>query len=577
MRLTCGVTTLSILAPTPQEWPMSGLSRRHLIAALAAASASGSLLARPARASASQAPGNGVNPVFAHGVASGDPLQDRVILWTRVTPRRPEDEIEVRWRVASDPRMRREVCKGSFTTDIRRDFTVKVDVEDLEPGRTYYYRFESRGARSPVGRTRTLPRGRVDAARIAFASCSNYPFGYFNAYARIAQRADLDLVLHLGDYIYEYERANPYRNPRILGQRDSIPENEIITLTDYRLRHAQYKGDVDLQEAHRQHPFVCVWDDHEVANDAWRDGAENHDPQSEGEWSVRRRMAIRAYNEWMPIRSAGLADAVIYRSFRFGDLADLLMLDTRIHGRDLQAAFKGGVAAIPANDPVINDATRTLLGFDQEQWLYARLSESKQRGATWRLLGQQVMMAQLSQTFGNSFLNPDQWDGYRPARERLYSHLRDHYIDNVVVMTGDIHSSWGHDLVSNPWAQGSYDPATGRGVLGVEFVTPAVSSPGPLGEFPDPALLAQLYGGFPLLAPHTRYVEFVRRGYTLLDIDRERVQGEFWHVDTIDQRTGNQVLARALVDEAGKNGLKAASGASSARAAPDPAPDSIED
>jgi alkaline phosphatase D len=557
---------------------MSGLSRRELIAALAAASASSAALAPAAFASDRQAPRGSRNPVFAHGVASGDPLQDRVILWTRVTPGRWEDEVQVRWRVASDPRMRREVCKGSFTTDIRRDFTVKVDVEDLEPGRTYYYRFESRGARSPVGRTKTLPRGRVDAARIAFASCSNFPFGYFNAYARIAERADLDLVLHLGDYIYEYERANAYRNPRILGQRDSIPENEIVTLTDYRQRHAQYKGDMDLQEAHRQHPFVCVWDDHEITNDAWRDGAENHDPQAgEGEWSVRKRAAIRAYNEWMPIRSAGLADAEIFRSFRFGNLADLMMLDTRIHGRDLQAAFKGGVAEIAANDPTINDANRTLLGFDQEQWLYTRLSASKQRGSTWRLIGQQVMMAQLSQTFGRSFLNPDQWDGYLPARERLYAHLRDNYIDNVVVMTGDIHSSWGHDLVSNPWAPGSYDPATGRGVLGVEFVTPAVSSPGPLGENPPAALLAQLYGGFPILAPHTRYVEFVQRGYTLLDIDHERVQGEFWHVDTIDQRTGNQVLGRALVDVAGQNGLKVASSASAARTAADPAPESADD
>jgi alkaline phosphatase D len=559
---------------------MHGLSRRDLIAALVAASATGVALSRPVLATDGGARGRprGNNPVFAHGVASGDPLQDRVILWTRVTPARPGDELEVRWRVARDPQMRREVCKGSFRTDIRRDFTVKVDVEDLEPGCTYYYRFESRGTRSPVGRTRTLPQGRIDAARLAFVSCSNFPFGYFNAYARIAERADLDLVLHLGDYIYEYERDNAYRNPRILGQRDSVPENEIVTLTDYRLRHAQYKGDPDLQEAHRQHPFVCVWDDHESANDAWRDGAENHDPDAgEGEWSVRKRAAVRAYNEWMPIRSQGLADATIYRAFRFGNLADLVMLDTRLHGRDLQAAFKGQAQEIAANDPTINDAGRTLLGFDQEAWLYGRLSASQQRGATWRLVGQQVMMGQLSQTFGASYLNPDQWDGYLPSRARLYAHLRDNNIDNLVVMTGDIHSSWGHDLVDNPWAPGSYDPATGRGVRGVEFVTPAVSSPGPLGENPPPAQLAQLNALFPRLAPHTRYVEFVKRGYVLLDIDRERVQGEFWHVDTIDQRSGGQALGQTLVDVAGQNGLKPGPGASPARPAPDPAPSSAED
>jgi len=356
-----------------------------------------------------------------------------------------------------------------------------------------------------------------------------------------------------------------------------------VTLTDYRERHAQYKGDPDLQEAHRQHPFVCVWDDHESANDAWRDGAENHDPDAgEGEWSVRKRAAIRAYNEWMPVRSQGLEDASIYRSFRLGKLLDLIMLDTRLHGRDLQAAFKGQTAEIAANDPTINDPTindpnRTLLGFDQETWLYGKLSASQQRGATWRLIGQQVMMGQLSQTFGQSFLNPDQWDGYLPARARLYAHLRDNNIDNVVVTTGDIHSSWGHDLVDNPWAPRTYNPATGQGVRGVEFVTPAVTSPGPLGENPPQALLTQLYGAFPLLAPHTRYVEYVKRGYVLLDIDKERVQGEFWHLDTIDQRSSVQTLGKALVNVAGQNGLKPATSASPARSAADPAPDLMED
>jgi alkaline phosphatase D len=546
---------------------MSRHSRRDFLAAFAAASAAALPAAAVAGRGEERRPDR-PRPTFAHGVASGDPLQDRVILWTRVTPRRPDDEVEGRWRVARDPAMRHEVARGAFATDISRDFTVKIDVADLAPGSVYYYRFETRGVRSPVGRTKTLPRGRTDSLRLAFVSCSNYPYGYFNAYARIAERADLDLVLHLGDYLYEY-KVGEYANPRIAGQRDVVPDREIVALTDYRLRHAQYKTDPDLQEVHRQHPFVCVWDDHESTNDSWKDGAENHDPdQGEGEWEVRKRAAIRAYNEWMPIRSRGLADDRIWRSFRYGNLADLIMLDTRLHGRDLQAAFKGGVPEIPANDPTVSDPNRTLLGFDQEQWLNERLSTSRARGAPWRLIGQQVMMAQLSFTRGATYLNPDQWDGYRPARERLYEYVRGSSIDGVVVMTGDIHSSWAHDLASNPWGA---DYAARRGIVGVEFVAPAVSSPGPLGEFPTPQQLAPLQA-LPLLAPHTKYAELVRRGYVLLDVTRDRVQGEFWHVDTIDRRSTGEVFARALYTEAGSPGLQVATGPSMPRSAADPAP-----
>lgn len=518
--------------------------------------------------------GQGAAPVrFLHGVASGDPLHDRVILWTRLTPRRVDDEIDGRWRVARDPRMRRICGSGSFKTDFTRDFTVKIDADRLDPDTTYYYQFESRGARSVIGRTRTLPIGRVESVRMAFVSCSNYPFGYFNAYAHIARRHDLAFVLHLGDYLYEYAQSE-YANPALAGLRDVQPTNEIVSLLDYRARHALYKSDPDLQEAHRQHPFICVWDDHESANDAYRDGAENHNPlQGEGEWETRKRHAIRAYNEYMPIRSQGRFDGTIFRRFRIGTLADLVMLDTRLYGRDKQAGFKTGQADLPINDPTIADANRTLLGFDQEHWLERQLFASNVRDATWRVLGQQVMMAQLSATFGGTIINPDQWDGYAPARQRLFDHLRDHSIRNNVVLTGDIHSAWCNDLTDSPWDPTRYSPTNSNNVRAVEFVCPAVTSPGPI---PDPTIADVTAAQLRFVSPHMKYVDLYRRGYGLLDLNRERAQGEIYHVSTVDERGGAERMAAAFVSQAGDNALVAAGSAAPAPAiAPEPAPEQI--
>lgn len=540
------------------------LNRRDFIAALAAAG-----LASPVLAGSAVAGPGGRKPAFLHGVASGDPLQDRVILWTRVTPARLAGSVAVQWRIATDRSLRNPVAAGAVVTDPRRDFTVKIDATGLAPGRTYYYGFRCEGVDSPLGRTRTLPAGTAEALRFAFVSCSNFPYGYFNAYRRIAERHDLNFVLHLGDYLYEYPQGG-YANPLLAGLRDVVPKNEIVTLDDYRMRHALYKTDPDLQELHRQHPMICVWDDHESANDAWRDGAENHNPEAgEGEWSVRRAAAMRAYHEYLPIRMAAQNPGRIYRRFEFGELADLVMLDTRLHGRDLQAAFKGA-QALPMNDPTIIDASRSLLGFDQEAWLYESLSGSQARGARWRFLGQQVMMAQLAApgTNGTTTLNPDQWDGYAPSRGRLFRHLIDNYIDNTVVLTGDIHSAWCNDLASNPWDADSYDPATGRGVVGVEFVSPAVTSPGPIPEAEQAVPTAAFLRA---TSPHLKYVDLYRRGYMLVDADAERVQGEVWHVQTVDARNPGETLSAAFVNLAGANGLRPAVAPTPSREEFDPA------
>jgi alkaline phosphatase D len=535
------------------------VSRRSFLAAALALAASRGGLAGGLRR------GNS----FDHGVASGDPLHDRVIIWSRLTPKSWEHAVAVEWRVARDPQMRQVVAKGRVETDILRDFTVKVDVTGLEPAQTYYYRFSAHGARSVIGRTRTLPRD-AQAARLAMVSCSNLPAGLFNVYALIARRADLDAVLHLGDYLYEY-RNGAFGDGTALG-RVPVPDREILSLVDYRQRHAQYKLDADLQAAHQQHPFICVWDDHEFANNTWKDGADNHNPdKGEGDWTARKQAAVRAYFEWMPIREwAQPSEVRIYRQFRWGNLADLLMLDTRVHGRDQQSRARsaGPEVGYPANDPVANDPARSLLGFDQEEWLTENLSRSRADDVTWRLLGQQVLMAQLSLTRGQSLLNFDVWDGYAAARRRLFDAVRDRQIDNLVVLTGDIHSSWANELTENPWDPAAYDPATGRGVLGVEFATPAVSSPG----VSDPVVASQRAERYRRMSPHMKYVELHKRGYVLLDIDRVRVQGEFWHVATVDAPSRAESLAAAFVNEAGANRLLPVTTASPGRRDIDPAP-----
>lgn len=493
---------------------------------------------------------------FLHGVASGDPLDDRVVLWTRVTgDAGAPHTVVVAWVVAKDARFTKVVASGVTSTDESVDFTVKVDPSDLDAGTTYYYRFRALGHDSPIGRARTAPRGNLARARLAVVSCSNYPYGYFNAYAALAGRADLDAVIHLGDYLYEYANGS-YGDGAPLG-RAPVPDHEILTLADYRARHAQYKTDTDLQEAHRQHPFIAVWDDHEVANDAWQNGAENHQPD-EGDFQERKAAAIQAYFEWMPIRAEKRdGRGRVYRSFHYGKLFDLIMLDTRNAGRDEQPAD-------PCDVTTITDPNRQLLGQEQEAWFFAELDRSQRRGTRWRLLGQQIMFGQLVNILapGGCIFNPDQWDGYAAARARVLNKLSEGGIDNVVVLTGDIHSSWGNDLTATPFDATKYDPATGRGSLAVELVTPAVTSPG----IDDATQAAQFGGAIRATHPHVRYVDLFHRGYALLDVTRERVQCEWYHVATIKERNTAETLANSLQVKSGTNPLVPATTPSTPRA-----------
>jgi alkaline phosphatase D len=497
------------------------------------------------------------SPVFRHGIASGDPLADRVMLWTRITTARP-DWVDVRWSVATDSGMTRIVARGEGRTGAARDFTVKVDVVGLSPATPYYYRFEAEGARSVIGRTRTLPQGPVSRIRLGVVSCSNYPWGYFNAYAALAVRADLDAIVHLGDYIYEYANAQ-YGDGTKYG-RIPAPNREIVALADYRQRHAQYKADPDSQEIHRQHPFIVIWDDHEFANNTWRGGAENHDPdQGEGEWYVRRNAAVQAFYEWMPIREdAQVLSPRIYRTLRFGNLADLVLLDTRLVGRDEQAQ-RNDVAAIDAPG-------RSLLGAAQEQWLHGELLESKRAGIRWQILGQQVMFAPQSVP-GTPASNTDAWDGYRAARDRVFDMIEQTKVDSLAVLTGDVHSNWAFDVPRRPFDD--YVAASGRGSLAIEFAGTSITSPSNLGAGPNgEKQLADLRAKH----PHLHYADGRYRGYYIVDLTRERLQADFYAVKTVESRTRDERFVKGFAAPAGAMHLTEQQSPAPSPTAAEPAP-----
>ncbi|MEY3041469.1 MAG: hypothetical protein RLZZ174_551 [Pseudomonadota bacterium] len=524
------------------------VTRRHLLRS-SAASLTLPLLGACAAPLAPRASKTG-RKVFLHGVASGDPGQRSIVLWTRATPQSPVATLSVAWTFYADPQGTRPLRRGELSTHGERDWTAKVLVDGLEPGRTYYYQFTCQGEASPLGRTRTLPGPGVQHLRIAYTSCSHWLFGYFNAYGAMAKRDDLDLVLHLGDYIYEYGNGE-YGDGEALGRRHQ-PDREIVSLADYRTRYALYRTDDDLQELHRQHPIVVIWDDHETANNSWKGGAQNHGPD-EGSWPARKASAVRAWHEWLPTREAqSPGDAQIWRTFRFGNLLDLTMLDTRLYGRDQEAAS-------PKDQAVIQDPTRSLLGPAQEHWLFDGLRRSKADGVSWRILGQQVMFGQLGGYGDTPILNTDQWDGYPHARNRLLDVLEGGKIDNVAVLTGDIHSSWAMDIARAPFGD-AYNPDTGRGSLAVEFVTPSVTSP-----FLTDRKAAEARAAQGLEAhPHMRFIDLFHKGYVLLDITPERLQGEFWHLATITEKRLEERLAAAYLTARGENRLQRASGPSAA-------------
>ncbi len=470
---------------------------------------------------------------FYHGVASGDPLPDRVILWTRITTSALTENVT--WQIATDVNFNNVVNSGVVTTDDTKDFTVKVDAAGLQANTWYYYRFNGQGKYSITGRTRTAPTTGVTNLRFAVLSCSNLPNGYFHAYRNIVDKNEVDAVLHLGDYIYEYKTNSAVPNDTT---RKHEPDNEILTLADYRMRHSQYKLDADLRECHRQFPFICVWDDHETTNNSWKGGADNHTQGTEGNWYDRKGFGIKAYFEWMPLRPISPTnDSSIYRTLSFGNLADVIMVDTRLEGRDEQAP---GILVSPTH-PIIKDSTRSLFGAPQLTWFNDQLKNST---ATWKIVGNQVMVAPL--TINALIVNPDQWDGYPFDRKKVFDNILGNDIKNVVFLTGDIHTSWANDV---PYDRSIYNPSTGAGSAAVEFVCTSVTSGS---EINVSAGIVQSAN------PHMKYIDLSKRGYVLLDITASRTQGDWIHVSDITKKSFTASVSASWAVNLGERFLRMA-------------------
>lgn len=541
--------------------------RRTLLKQALTAAASAPLLA--CTTSTSSRP---YSKTFAHGVASGDPLQEKAIIWTRVSGF--SSEVSVNWQLALDDQFQTVFKSGVINTDANKDFTCKVDVVGLTPDTRYYYRFTAGAQESPVGRFRTLAFDDVAQAKLGLVSCSNYSFGYFNVYRHLAERDDLDAIYHAGDYIYEYESGG-YDSPKAADMgRQTIPVNEVVSLTDYRLRHAQYKSDPDLQAVHARHAFICSWDDHEVANDSYLQGAENHN-DGEGTWQARKEAALQAYFEWMPVREPDKNAAHNFRSFQFGSLFSLIVLETRLSGRDKALSYAEDLPYIAVNgseqgrpdvkrfkNEILNDPDRHMIGADQEKWFGEELQRSAQTGANWQVIGNQTIMANvLAPDMVKHFsaeeissliprarqfaefsalglpYNLDAWDGYPEARKRLLSLMLAH-ANNTVVLTGDTHNAWANDIT---------DPDSGINVA-AEVAVSSVTSPGVSDVL---NIDGERFGRMiQSTNKNVRYTNTADRGYVVITITPEQFRADYHFVNTILSTRSSQRLEQSITVDA---------------------------
>ncbi len=507
--------------------------------------------------------------VFQHGVASGDPSADGIVLWTRVTGGHRRQI--VRWALATDPGMQAVVQSGRVITHDGVDRTVKIQLSGLLPGVTYYYRFETRDAKSPVGRTRTLPRGSLQTLGIALVSCSNYPFGYFNVYDAIANDDQVEFVLHLGDYLYEY--GDPGYGSAMgarLGRRHE-PAHETVSLDDYRTRHAQYKADADSQAMHAAHPLIPVWDDHESANNPWRGGAQNHQAPAEGDWGTRRAASLRAYYEWMPIRNPrpGADPSAYWRTMEFGDLATLITLETRHTARSRQIDYADHLPHLKTKQDiarfvrdVLGDPHRQMISAEMEADLRNGLAAARAAGHPWRLIGNQTPMARLRAPrlegvdlaaadgyqplseprrrqlamLGQLRLPPflDDWSGYSAARQRFYELAQAVNVRDLLVLTGDSHSFWTNQLFDD-----------NNVAMGLELGTTGVTSPSGYERFTAATAnrLEQLIAD---ASSEVIWTENSARGYIRLALAPEQVRADFMRVSTITSSNYDVAVLRSV-------------------------------
>ena len=516
-----------------------------------------STLLLPAACSKPDDPGVS-NISFAHGVASGDPDRESVVIWTRVSGMGEPAGVE--WQVARDTAFSEIAASGRAIASADRDYTVKVVAENLAPGESYFYRFVVDGKASPTGRTKTLSDGHMERLVIAVASCSNYPFGYFNAYEAIADDPDIDVVAHLGDYIYEYSEDGYGGETGRRLNRVHQPRHEILSLQDYRTRHAQYKSDEGSRAMHGRHPLIVIWDDHESANNPWMEGAENHQVD-EGDWFDRRSASLQAFFEWMPVRDPlpGQPMEKYWRHYRFGDLASIVTLESRHTGRSKQIEWGDLNRFESADDAeafyrnVVGADDRNFLSTEMEAFLAASLRESVEANRRWRIIGNQSVMARRraprlddpwfdtlraeldgagrrtldsSRQVGalNAVVDLDAWNGYPVARERFYDIAKDASVTDLLVISGDSHSYWANAL---------YDD--GGQSMGVELGTTGITSPRGLLSLGHEGL-----GRYDVLMAETnREVVWTNgnyNGFVRLEIDHEGARVDYVTMTNIETR-----------------------------------------
>ncbi len=477
---------------------------------------------------------------FYFGVASGDPLPNSVVIWTKIIPQSLESQ-SVEWEIATDTLMQNIVQSGQVTTDSTTAFTVKVDVGKLTPGTYYFYRFKHKGIYSPIGRTKTAPDGDPSMLRFIVVSCADYQGGYYNAFGDIAKRRGVDAVVHLGDYIYEYGVWRGGRKRMMKNRvRQHIPEHTCTTLKDYRTRYGQYRLDQQLSEAHRLHPFIVIWDDHEIANNTSVTGPGGRNVQN---WDRQQADARQAYFEWMPIRDNEKRSIV--RKFSYGSLAEMWMLDGRLEGRSPQA--KG------MDDPDLPSIERHMLGAEQTEWM---LSGVKNSNAKWKILGNQVIFSKLndSKVFDRRpEIRMDRWDGYPAEQQHILDFFAKNDLKNIVVVTGDVHTSWAFELTADPSDPSVYDRKTGKGVFGAEFTTPSITSFN-FDEVVPKIISVEAKRRFKKKKnnPHLRYLDLNNHGYLLLTLTPERATANWFFVKTKkkpDERVKCKASRHLLLNE----------------------------
>lgn len=536
---------------------------------------------------------------FLHGVASGEPSENSIILWTRITPDSMiMGGIEVEWKIATDPELTDVIFSGISEAKMDNDYTLKIKVENLNSGTTYYYGFSAFGKNSLTGKTKTTPAG-VAAEHLKFGviNCANYQLGYFNAYHQLSKRNDLDAIIFLGDFFYEYGNG-VVANPDILTDRQIKPENEVVTLDDYRMRYSTYHLDTNTIRMLQQHPLIAVWDDHEFANNAWIGGATNHQP-GEGLWEDRKAAASQAFFEWTPIESN--PENRIYRSIQYGNLMELIMLDTRIIGRE--EPFDDIL------DPNIQNPNRTILGMEQKAWFFDRLTNSE---AKWKVVGNQVVLSKFSmgwltilspaQSFyGYENLFLDGWKGFPAEQQEVLDFIDDNEIDNIVIISGDIHNAFAQDVPNSPndfvlvdtanltqvpiySPSNNYNGATGEGSLAVEMVVQSTTSDNfdelfgaAVAGFVAPFINMDIVAANGTVNlgnpnPHLKYADLANHGYFILDVKPDSVQGN-WFYTPITTPSQDQNFGQAWYTLDGENRLQNSSEESEPKSIQDtPAP-----